>query len=153
MCSFNPYDSDTFPCGDFHNDNEFYDYPVDEEDNHLPIEPVEAPPLQFPTDSSEDSDEVVFATDPNESSMHMTDLTNIRSVIAALTSYPGGSLRQHLENVPGLIIMPLRNVSQLRKPTGHHKANPNVILYIPHGDPEDNPDMVNFNEAIRLLNQ
>ena len=102
--------------------------------------------------SSDDSDPHV-ASDPNEETIHMSDLKNIRTVLSILTHFPGGYLTSHLKQFPGLICLPLSAVSMLRKPTGSHTSNPPAIIYLPLDGPDAHPHMTNFNEAIRLLSQ
>lgn len=148
MFSFNPFDSDTYPEPEF---EETAPMELDEQGN-----PIFPPPTQMPMpvaieDSSSDDSDPHVASDPNENSIHMSDLKNIRTVLSILTHFPGGNLTTHLKQFPGLICLPLSAVSMLRKPSGNHINNPPAIIYLPLDGPDAHPHMVNFNEAIRLI--
>ena len=154
-CSFNPYDSDTFPEPEpfFYDDPEF---PMDTQSD-VHSEPNLLPPfiqqtMQIIEDSEED-EEPHFASDPSEDSMHMCGCSNLKTVVSVLTGYDGGNLTKHLSGKPGLIILPLDAVTMVRRPTGNHKNDPKILLYIPKGPEEKYSHMSNFNEAIKLLNQ
>ena len=154
---FNPFDSDTFPEPDplLFDDQEI---PVDTK-NEVHSEPNLLPPfiqqsVQLVDEYSEEEDEEPhFATDPSENSIHMCGCSNLKTVVSVLTGYDGGNLTKHLQGVPGLIILPLDAVTMIRRPTGNHKNDPKIILYVPKGPEEEYSHMGNFNEAIKLLNQ
>lgn len=147
MYDLNPYDSDTFP------DPDHFDESMPEIDPTIPnpFDNVPFPYLSNISDSSSSDSDPHIATDPSEPAIHMTDLKNIRTFIGAITKYPGGNLSNYLKEVPGLIILPLSAVSMLRKPSGHHTANPPAIVYFPEQGLDHYVNLANFNEAIRLL--
>ena len=149
MYSFNPFDSDTYPEPEF---EEAMPMELDEDGNPIMPPPQMAMPVAIDSSSSDDSDPHV-ASDPNEETIHMSDLKNIRTVLSILTHFPGGNLTSHLKQFPGLICLPISAVSMLRKPSGNHIANPPAIIYLPLDGPDAHPYMTNFNEAIRLLSQ
>ena len=153
---FNPYDSDTFPDPEpfYYDDPEF---PMDTQSD-VHSQPNLLPPfvqqtMQIIEDSSEEDEEPHFATDPSEDSIHMCGCSNLKTVVSVLTGYDGGNLTKHLQGKPGLIILPLDAVTMIRRPSGNHKNDPKIILYIPKGPEEQYSHMGNFNEAIRLLSQ
>lgn len=149
MFNFNPFDSDSFPQNDENiseNTEDTQPFLLDEQGNPIPFQPLP----NFINDSSEEEDPNI-ASDPNEQSIHMSDLKNIRIVLGLLTHYPGGVLSNHLKEKQGLIILPLSAVSMLRKPGGNHISNPPAIIYYPSEGPDSVPHMEQFNEALRLL--
>lgn len=152
---FNPYDSDTFPEPEpFYYDDP--DFPMDNQDE-VHSEPNLLPPYIQQTmqviDESSEEEEPHFASDPNEDSIHTCGCSNLKTVVSVLTNYNGGNLTKHLQGIPGLIILPLDAVTMIRRPSGNHKNDPKILLYIPKGPEEDYSHMPNFNEAINLLNE
>lgn len=150
--NFNPFDSDEFP-------EDFQEYnpeippdsiPIDEDGNPI-LEQDNQPLPILNSSSSEEDEEPNVASDPNESTIHMSDLKTIRAVLSLLTRSPGGILSHHLRDKQGLILLPLSAVSMLRKPSGRHDCNPPAIIYYPPEGPESAPHMQQFNEAIRLI--
>lgn len=56
-----------------------------------------------------------------------------------------------MRNFKGLIVLPIESVGNLRYPSGAHRANPSVIVYLPTDGPENHPSMTQFNQAIQIL--
>lgn len=153
FANFNPFDSDDYPENFQEYDPEIPSDNITEEgcDNHLQESNHHLPLPIISTTSSETDEEPNVACDPNEDTIHMSDLKNIRTVLSLLTRYPGGILSNHLKDKQGLIILPLSAVSMLRKPSGKHICNPPAIIYYPTMGPENYSHMQQFNEAIRLI--
>ena len=154
----NPYDSDSFP--DPLSSFEFPDgaQPIyyDEHGNPTPFSPMlQTQASQFTSDSASETEseypEPQVATDPTESSVHMTDLKNIREVLATLSHYNGGQLGQYLKQYHGLLIMPLHGVSTIRIPHGRHVGNYPILIYYPKKPLNRYPHLENFNEAISAI--
>lgn len=150
--NFNPFDSDDFPENFQESNPEFSQdqIPIDEDGNPILDQAVQNISITD-SSSSEEDEEPNVASDPNEESIHMSDLKNIRTVLGLLTRYPGGVLSNHLKDKQGLIILPLHAVSMLRKPCGKHIFNPPSIIYYPKEGPESATHMEQFNEAMRLI--
>ena len=142
FAAFNPFDSDELEQFNNYEEPE----PFDEEGN-----PIQQLQIINEEESYSSDDTPNVASDPNEETIHMSDLENIRVVLSLLTKYPGGILSSHLKNHQGLIILPLQAISMIRKPTGNHQCNPPAIIYYPKDGPESAPHMPQFNEAMRLL--
>ena len=59
----------------------------------------------------------------------MSDLDKLSEVLATRTFFHGGRLSDHVSRHRGCIILPLSAITQIRKPTGHHVANPKCLIY------------------------
>lgn len=59
----------------------------------------------------------------------MTSLDKLSEVLATRTFFHGGRLSEHVSRHRGCIILPLSAITQIRKPTGNHIANPMCIIY------------------------
>lgn len=147
---FNPYDSDTW------------------QDDGMPIIIPDAQPLppgargivNLPSgDEYSESEtyseypEPVTQTDPTEQTIHITDLSNCREVLATLSNFTSGQIGQYLKSHQGLLILPLHAVSIFRLPHGHHTGNYPVLIYYPKKDLSRYPHLENFNEAVNVLYQ
>lgn len=80
---------------------------------------------------SQDSPEVYVATCENNEAYVKTTVSNLRTVLATRTRFNGGRLASYLSNIRGCIIMPLRGLSLIREPTGHHQKDPVCVIYQP----------------------
>lgn len=141
VCSFNPYDSDTYPEPDI----QIFNGEINEEENN-------GNNIQFTNDeSSSSNEEVVVLSDPADPSIHMTNLENLRAVLSIITRFPGGVLSNFLKNFGGLIILPLSAVSMIRKPSSNHNNNPPAFVYYPENGPNSAPHMNQLNEVMRLI--
>lgn len=87
----------------------------------------------------------------NEPSIVLTDIANIREVLATRTCFHGVQLGSHLKNHQGLIILPLHAVSLLRMPTGHHTGNPPCLVFHPVERLENYDRFPQFQESIKML--
>ena len=155
-CGFNPYDSDTFPEPEpFYYDSEEFPMDVSNEVNSEPnlLPPFVQQTMQIIESSSEEDEEPHFATNPQEDSIHLCGCSNLKTVVSVLTNYSGGNLTKHLSQIPGLIILPLSAVTMVRRPSGNHKNDPKILLYIPKGPEENYQHLENFNMAIGVLNE
>ena len=118
-----------------------------------------APPVMSLESSDSDAvtdseyPEPVTQTCPNESSIHLTDLSNCRETLAAITHYNQGQIGQYLKNFKGLLILPLHAVSIFRIPHGHHTGNYPLLIYLPEQEISQYPHLDNFNDAIQTLYQ
>ena len=59
----------------------------------------------------------------------MTDLDKLSEVLATRTFFHGGRLSDHVSRHRGCLILPLSAITQIRKPSGHHVANPKCLIY------------------------
>lgn len=154
----NPFDSDSFPdpLPDFQFPDGAQPIYYDEQGNVCHVPPMLMSQASQVTSESEsetcsDYPEPQVATDPTESSVHMSDLKNIREVLATLSHYNGGQLGQHLKQYRGLLVMPLHAVSVIRIPHGRHVGNYPILIYFPKKPLNRYPHLENFNEAIGTI--
>lgn len=59
----------------------------------------------------------------------MTDMDKLSEVLATRTFFHGGRLSDHVARHRGCLILPLSAITLIRKPTGHHVANPKCLIY------------------------
>lgn len=150
----NPYDSDSWHEMVFGVEN---DNPFSITDAQT-LPPDARGPYNIP-DGDEYSDsetyseypEPVTQTDPTEQTIHFTDLSNCREVLATLSNFNSGQIGQYLKSHQGLLILPLHAVSIFRIPHGHHTGNYPIIIYYPTQNLDRYPHLSNFNEAINAL--
>lgn len=109
------------------------------EDDYLP-DHESCPPIIFNGEESSQNDygsesssspEVFVATCTNNDAYVKTTVSNLRTVLATRTKFNGGRLASYLSNIRGCIILPLRGLSLIREPTGHHLKDPTVVVYQP----------------------
>lgn len=87
------------------------------------------------SDDEEESDpEVICASE--DSAVTLCSFKSVKTVIASKTNYNGGRFSRFLEDQFGCLIIPLSAVAKLRLPTGNHKRNPPVIVFIPPRGPD-----------------
>lgn len=153
---FNPYDSDTWDPLGYRGDDQIPLFIPDAQ----PLPPGARGPNYIPngyesSDSETYSDypEPVTQTDPTEQSVHITDISNCREVLATLSNFTTGQIGQHLKSYQGLLILPLHAVSIFRLPHGHHTGNYPVLIYYPTKTLNQYPHLENFNEAINVIYQ
>lgn len=127
------------------------------------VPPPQIPPgMIFPPDYSEYSTETdtetesecdppSVATDPQEPAVLLTDIKNIRQILATRVGFNGGQLGTHLKSVEGLIVLPLHAVSILRIPHGRHVGNPPCLIFHPTERLENYNHLPQFQESINIL--
>lgn len=125
----------------------------DEQGNPTYFEPIEQFSTQIPIESSQETSDysscpsspmphVQTATD--DPSFVKTDLQNLRTVVATRIGYNGGRLSEYLKVSRGLLILPLRYISFLRKPSSHHTSNPTCVIYQPLSVRQQKEDESNY---------
>lgn len=129
--------------------------------NGQPMPPFPMQPgMTFPPDSSDYSsgteteseyEPPPVATDPGEPAVLVTDIKNIRQILATRVGFNGGQLGTHLKSVEGLIILPLHAVSILRIPHGRHVGNPPCLIFHPTERLENYNHLPQFQESIDIL--
>ena len=83
----------------------------------------------------------------------MTDLDKLSEVLATRTFFHGGRLSDHVSRHRGCIILPLSAITQIRKPSGHHVANPKCLIYHELDPNQDYHDVCpNFAQAADFFN-
>ena len=126
------------------------------------VPPPEMPPgMIFPPDYSDsyssecetesEYDPPSVATDPSEPAVLVTDIKNIRQILATRVGFNGGQLGTHLKSVEGLIILPLHAVSILRIPHGRHVGNPPCLIFHPTERLQNYNHLPQFQESINIL--
>lgn len=151
VTGFNPYDSNSWPSP-IQEEVPFMSEPTSQPDSFFPVPPPFSPAYEETSDSeSETVDEGPqphLGTVPDEPAIRMTDLKNVRQVLATMTNYNGGQIGNHLKKGQGLIILPLHAVSVLRVPHGRHVGNYKVMVYVPMMPRNHYAHLETFNEAI-----
>ena len=149
VTGFNPYDSDTWPDPDEDNIPEILPDGAQPLPYPLPQIPIEETSSESETES--DAPPIPVSTSTSDNDVVLTDLANVRQVLAARTNYSSGRLGNHLHGIPGLIILPLQAISTLRIPHGHHVANPRLLIFQPKKDLANYPELANLVEAMGVL--
>ena len=109
------------------------------EDEFVPMDPNDPDNNNNGEESSQNDDgsesqtspEVHVATCENNEAYVKCTVSNLRTVLATRTRFNGGRLASYLSNIHGCIIMPLRGLSLIREPTGHHMKDPVCVIYQP----------------------
>lgn len=154
-CSFDPCDSDTWVNVGEEEEDYSYDYasPPEIHSHSAPIpqSPGMYPLPQIDITPSESESDIPVATNA-DTCVTTTDLAHLKTVIQTKTNYDGScQLSTYLKHYPGIIIMPLSCISYVRKPVGHHKANPQVLVYAP-GLGQTCTGYPDFEEAVSFFN-
>ena len=138
-CSFTPWDSDTWVNLDGMPDD------CEESYSEEPSTIYNLPPSSV----SESESDVPVATNEDHCVV-TTDLKDLKAVVQTKTHYDGSvHISNWLTQYPGLIILPLTAISFVRKPTGHHVKNPQVLVYLHDGHNAQN--YTDFAEAVDFL--
>lgn len=110
-------------------------------------------PSQFtlpPMTSSEETDTETTVATNEDHCITITDVKNLKTVLYTKTFYDESMhISKWLQQYQGLIILPLDAISLIRKPTGKHLKNPNVIVFIQDGP--NSSEYEELNEAVRLI--
>lgn len=137
------------------NEEESYDEIPENIENLNAHPPAMVPmiPSQFTlppmTESDETDTEPTIATNEDHC-ITITDVKNLKPVLYTKTFYDESMhISKWLTQYTGLIILPLDAISLIRKPTGKHLKNPNVIVYIQDGP--NSSEYEDLNEAVRLI--
>lgn len=153
VTGFNPYDSDTWPDPDEANIPEILPDGAQPLPYPMPPIPIEESSSETETETESDAPPVHVSTSTSDNDVVLTDLANVRQVLAARTNYSNGRLGNHLHGIPGLLILPLQAISTLRIPHGHHVANPKILIFQPKKDLKNYPELSNLVEALGILYQ
>lgn len=129
---------DIFGNNPFEPDDQFsYEYSYsDTEENQIqmPIPAIPTPSLHTHHHHHQDlSSEIEYGEPQDCPGVFMTTLSNSKIAIAAKLGFSGDPvpLSEFVKHHPGLVVLPLSALSMIRKPSGSHKKDPKVIIYLP----------------------
>ena len=127
------FGNDPFVPGDDYS----YEYSysdIEENQNQMPIPAVSNSSLHTHHHQRTDlSSEIEYGESEDNPGVFMTTLSNSKIAIAAKLGFHGEpiSVSQFVKYHPGLVILPLSALSMIRKPSGSHKKDPKLIIYLP----------------------
>lgn len=125
---------------DIHNMNEILDdasMPFPIPDNQLGMPPgFPPPPPDFAQFSySEDENDIPITVVPEDDTpacFTKCKASDLKATVSTIYNYPGGSqFSKFLSKQPGLLILPVRNVSLIRKAHGAHINDTPIIIFHP----------------------